>query len=203
MLTLTTAPEHATRRPQPRNHSRQVHGLSGRGATPAPVAAPQLIAHSPEVAAMLTGRCADAFSGDGGGAFRQRPAARDGAYATAYAGHQFGNWAGQLGDGKPSCWARRSRSPASTRAALRAATEGRGPTPLSPRRWPRGAAGRQSANFCVRKRCIISPCPPRGRCRWCSPAIRSSATCSTTANPELEPGAIVCRVAPSFPLRAL
>ena len=39
--------------PNPRNHSRQVQGAFWSRVDPTPVAAPRLIAHSPEVAAML------------------------------------------------------------------------------------------------------------------------------------------------------
>src|SRR6187401_3253076 len=80
---------------------RQVHGALFSRIDPTPVAAPRLIAHSSEVAAMLgigedevhSQRFADVF---GGNALLEgmQP------YAANYGGHQFGNWAGQLGDGR-------------------------------------------------------------------------------------------------------
>ena len=88
--------------PNPNNHSRQVHGAFWSRVTPARVAAPSLLLHSPEVAAMLglsdaqmrSPEMLAALSGNG-----LLPGMET--YATAYAGHQFGNWAGQLGDGQP------------------------------------------------------------------------------------------------------
>ena len=84
-----------------RNHSHQVHGAFWSRVEPTPVAVPRLIAHSPEVAAMLglseaelqTEAMVIALSGNG-----TLPGMET--YATAYGGHQFGNWAGQLGDGR-------------------------------------------------------------------------------------------------------
>ena len=80
---------------------RQVHGALHSSIAPTPVAAPKLIAWSPEVAALLgisaddiaAPRFAQVFGGN---------ALLDGMqpYAANYGGHQFGNWAGQLGDGR-------------------------------------------------------------------------------------------------------
>ena len=85
----------------PRNHSRQVQGAFWSRVEPTPVAAPRLIAHSPEVAAMLglseaelqSPDLIEALSGNG-----NLPGMET--YATVYGGHQFGNWAGQLEIGR-------------------------------------------------------------------------------------------------------
>ena len=85
----------------PRNHSRQVQGAFWSRVDPTPVAAPTLIAYSPEVAATLglsdvqmhSPEMVNALSGNG-----TLPGMVT--YATVYGGHQFGNWAGQLGDGR-------------------------------------------------------------------------------------------------------
>ena len=80
---------------------RQVHGALYSRVQPTPVAAPRLVAWSREVAAMLDIDPADiespAFAQVFGG-----NALLDGMqpYAANYGGHQFGNWAGQLGDGR-------------------------------------------------------------------------------------------------------
>jgi hypothetical protein len=59
-------------------------------------------------------------------------------YASCYGGHQFGQWAGQLGDGRAILLGR-SGQPA--RAALRTAAQGRRPDAvLAPRRRARRAA---------------------------------------------------------------
>jgi len=186
--------------PNPRNHSRQVHGAFWSRVLPAPVAAPQLIAHSPEVAAMLglgdaqmrSPAMVEALSGNG-----LLPGMES--YATAYAGHQFGNWAGQLGDGRAILLGEavtQSGPHAGERFELQ--LKGAGPTPYS-----RRADGRAVLRSSIRE-------------FLCSEAMHHLAVPTTRAlslvltgdqverdmfydgNPELEPGAIVCRVAPSF-----
>jgi hypothetical protein len=58
-------------------------------------------------------------------------------YAANYGGHQFGQWAGQLGDGRAITLGEVVNAP----AALGAAAEGRGPDPVLARgRRPRRAA---------------------------------------------------------------
>ena len=118
-------------------------------------------------------------------------------YAACYGGHQFGNWAGQLGDGRAITLGevvnarRRDAGSCSSRAP--------GPTPYSrTRRRPRGAA-LVAARVPVQR----GDAPPRRAddaraVARRAPASRSCATCSTTAIPQHEPGAVVCRVAPSF-----
>ena len=85
----------------PLNRARQVIGAFWSPVDPTPVAAPRLIAYSPEVAATLglsdtqmhSPEMVNALSGNG-----TLPGMET--YATVYGGHQFGNWAGQLGDGR-------------------------------------------------------------------------------------------------------
>ena len=83
------------------NDIRQVYGAFWSQVMPTPVSQPQLIASSVEVAALLGLTPTDlqqpewvaALSGNG---------LLDGMspFATCYGGHQFGQWAGQLGDGR-------------------------------------------------------------------------------------------------------
>ena len=87
--------------PDDRAVRRQVEGAAWSPVQPTPTAAPRLIAHSAELAAALglddsaltSELFARVFSGnevlDG-----MRPTAMN------YGGHQFGSWAGQLGDGR-------------------------------------------------------------------------------------------------------
>ncbi len=59
-------------------------------------------------------------------------------YAANYGGHQFGNWAGQLGDGRAISLGEVDQR---RRRALGAAAEGRrADAVFAQRRWPRGAA---------------------------------------------------------------
>src|SRR3990172_1846675 len=80
---------------------RQGHGGLYSRVQPTPVAAPRLLAHSREVASLLGITEADvaspAFAQVFGGNVLlagMQP------YAANYGGHQFGHWAGQLGDGR-------------------------------------------------------------------------------------------------------
>jgi len=87
--------------PEPRNFRRQVQKACYSRVMPTPVAAPKLIAYSREVCQLLeldfaaTGEptMAEVFGGN-----RILPSMDP--FAMCYGGHQFGNWAGQLGDGR-------------------------------------------------------------------------------------------------------
>ena len=80
---------------------RQVESALWSRVEPTPVAAPRLLAYSPEMAKVLGLGEADVLSPEfaqvfGGNALLagMEP------YAANYGGHQFGHWAGQLGDGR-------------------------------------------------------------------------------------------------------
>ena len=80
---------------------REVPGAAYSQVMPTPVAAPRLLAHSAEMAATLGFDAADLASDAfaqvfGGNALL--PGMRP--WAANYGGHQFGVWAGQLGDGR-------------------------------------------------------------------------------------------------------
>jgi len=84
---------------------RQVQGAAWSRVQPTPVTAPTLLAWSAETAALL-GLSAQAFDdpqfaqqlAEVMAGNRQLPGMQP--YAACYGGHQFGNWAGQLGDGR-------------------------------------------------------------------------------------------------------
>ena len=87
--------------PEARNFRRQVSGACYSRVTPQAAPAPQLVAWSSEAAALLdlpqepadAHEYAEILAGN---------RVLDGMepIATCYGGHQFGNWAGQLGDGR-------------------------------------------------------------------------------------------------------
>ena len=83
------------------NHARQVNDALWSFAQPTPVKNPQILAYSPDVANML-GLTPDDMQDPelvqtlGGNGVLEGMIT----YATRYGGHQFGNWAGQLGDGR-------------------------------------------------------------------------------------------------------
>ena len=87
--------------PDDRNIRRQVNRAAWSRVAPTPTAGPTLIAHSPEVAAEL-GINHDAVRSDQfARVFSGNEVLDDMApFAMNYGGHQFGNWAGQLGDGR-------------------------------------------------------------------------------------------------------
>ncbi|MFB0974738.1 MAG: protein adenylyltransferase SelO family protein, partial [Tolumonas sp.] len=83
------------------NQPRQVSGALWSAVTPQPVSAPQLIAYSAEVAALL-GVAADDLTQPDWLAALSGNALLPGmtSFATCYGGHQFGNWVPRLGDGR-------------------------------------------------------------------------------------------------------
>jgi uncharacterized protein YdiU (UPF0061 family) len=176
--------------------ARQVAGALYSHVDPSPVSAPHTIAWSPEMAAELGFTSADiaspffaqVFSGNGMLEGMQP-------WASNYGGHQFGVWAGQLGDGRAI-----SLGEAITAQGKRweLQLKGAGTTPYS-----RGADGRAVLRSSIRE-------------FLCSEAMHHLGVPTTRAlslvvtgdmverdmfydgHPQDEPGAIVCRVAPSF-----
>ncbi len=178
------------------NTRRQVHAAMYSRVAPTPVKSPQLVAWSDEVAEELglsqqtiqSQHFADLFTGN---------ALLEGmdTYAMCYGGHQFGNWAGQLGDGRAI-----NLGEVVTKSGdhLALQLKGAGPTPYS-----RSADGLAVLRSSVRE-------------FLCSEAMHHLGVPTTRAlsltltgekvlrdmfydgNAQYEPGAVVCRVSPSF-----
>lgn len=182
--------------PDPRNAIRQVHGACWSDVLPTPVAAPRLLAHSREMAALLELDEADLRTPEmaavlGGNALL--PGMQP--YATCYGGHQFGHWAGQLGDGRAI-----ALGEAVNRAGQRweLQLKGAGPTPYS-----RRADGRAVLRSSIREFLCSEAMHHLG-----VPTTRALSLVATgdavlrdmlyDGHPADEPGAVVCRVAPSF-----
>jgi uncharacterized protein YdiU (UPF0061 family) len=173
-----------------------VHGALFSRIEPTPVAAPRLIAYSPEVAALLdltesdirSPRFAEVF---GGNALLEgmQP------YAANYGGHQFGNWAGQLGDGRAITLGEAINS-RGERWELQ--LKGAGATP-----YARSADGRAVLRSSIREFLCSEAMFHLG-----VPTTRALSLVATgelverdmfyDGRPQMEPGAVVCRVAPSF-----
>ena len=164
--------------------------------TPTPVAAPRLLANSAEMAETLgfgAGEPAsDAFvQVFGGNALL--PGMQP--WAANYGGHQFGVWAGQLGDGRAI-----SLGEVLTASGERweLQLKGAGPTPYS-----RGADGRAVLRSSIREFLCSEAMHHLG-----IPTTRALSLVGTgedvvrdmfyDGHPHAEPGAIVCRTAPSF-----
>jgi uncharacterized protein YdiU (UPF0061 family) len=182
--------------PQTGSQRRQVHGALYSFVEPTPVSAPRLLAHSAEVAALLGIDEAAVASPEfaqvfGGNALLEgmQP------YAAAYGGHQFGHWAGQLGDGRAITLGEIINA-AGERWELQ--LKGAGPTP-----YARTADGRAVLRSSVREFLCSEAMHHLG-----VPTTRALSLVATgdevirdmfyDGHPQAEPGAVVCRVAPSF-----
>jgi serine/tyrosine/threonine adenylyltransferase len=182
--------------PDPSNRRRQVRNAAFSRVSPSVVARPTLIAYATEVAALLdlsqadceSARFAEVFAGN-----RVLPGMEP--YAACYGGHQFGNWAGQLGDGRAITLGEAINQRAE-RWELQ--LKGAGPTPYS-----RTADGRAVLRSSVREFLCSEAMHHLG-----VPTTRALSLVGTgeqvvrdmfyDGHPRAEPGAVVCRVAPSF-----
>ncbi|MEM9518736.1 MAG: YdiU family protein [Actinomycetota bacterium] len=178
------------------NQPRQVHHAAFSRVQPKPTAEPTLLIHSPEVLADLglapEVAHSDAFVGVFSG--NSTLDAMD-PFAMAYGGHQFGNWAGQLGDGR-AIGLGEIVAADGRRHALQ--LKGAGPTPYS-----RRADGLAVLRSSVREFLCSEAMHHLG-----VPTTRALSLATTgdqvmrdmfyDGHPEWETGAVVCRVAPSF-----
>jgi uncharacterized protein YdiU (UPF0061 family) len=180
--------------PEPGPGVRQVAQAWSRVA-PTPVAAPRLLAHSPEMAALLgwdeaqvrAQAFADVFAGNA-----LLPGMDP--FAVNYGGHQFGHWAGQLGDGRAITLGEAVVDGRRWELQLK----GAGPTPYS-----RTADGRAVLRSSIREFLCSEAMHHLG-----VPTTRALSLVATgdavvrdmfyDGHPRAEPGAVVCRVAPSF-----
>ena len=173
------------------NVPRQVANACYTRVNPTPVAAPRLIGWSDDLAQFLGLRkplSPEVFSGN-----RILPGMEP--YAARYGGHQFGHWAGQLGDGRAITLAEMIAADGS-RQELQ--LKGAGLTPYS-----RTADGRAVLRSSLREFLCSEAMHHLG-----VPTTRALSLVTTgeavirdmfyDGNPRPEPGAIVCRVAPSF-----
>jgi serine/tyrosine/threonine adenylyltransferase len=178
------------------NHSRQVHGAFWSRVTPTRVQAPSIIAYSTEVAAMLalseaemrSAELIDALSGNS-----TLPGMET--YATAYGGHQFGNWAGQLGDGR-AIGLGEVIAPDQARYELQ--LKGAGPTPYSRRADGRAVLRSSIREFLCSEAMHYLGVPTTRALSLMLTGDQVERDMFYDGNADLEPGAIVCRVAPSF-----
>ena len=182
--------------PEPRNFRRQVAQACYSHVEPTQASAPRLIGWSAETAELLglpakvdeTGAFAEVFVGN-----RLLPGMAP--IATCYGGHQFGNWAGQLGDGRAINLGE-VRTHDGERWTLQ--LKGAGPTPYS--RTADGLAVlRSSLREFVCSEAMFHLGVPTTR------ALSLALTGEDVVrdilydgHPAPEPGAVVCRVAPSF-----
>ncbi len=175
---------------------RQVLHACWSTAAPSPVSAPRLLAHAREVAGLLGLDEADVHTPAFAATFAGN-VVLDGMqpYAACYGGHQFGHWAGQLGDGRAISLGETVNG-AGERWELQ--LKGAGPTPYS-----RTADGRAVLRSSLREFLCSESMHHLG-----VPTTRALCLVATgdqvlrdmfyNGDAKLEPGAIVCRVSPSF-----
>jgi uncharacterized protein YdiU (UPF0061 family) len=182
--------------PETANFRRQVAGACYSRVNPTAVAAPQLVAYSREVADLLDLSPELCVSEDFTQVFAGNRLVRGmEPYAMCYGGHQFGFWAGQLGDGRAI-----NLGEVINRRGERwiLQLKGAGPTPYS-----RNADGLAVLRSSIREFLCSEAMHHLG-----VPTTRALSVVLTgetvirdmfyNGNPRPEPGAIVCRVAPSF-----
>ncbi len=176
--------------------SRQVEGACYSFVTPTKVRAPTLLAWSEEAAALLgvarpesdTGPVIDVLGGN-------RVLAGMRPFAACYGGHQFGNWAGQLGDGRAMSL---GEVIGSDRQRWEVQLKGAGPTPYSRRSDGRAVLRSSIREFlCSEAMHHLGIPTTRALCLVLTgdPVLRDMFYDGRARH---EPGAIVTRLAPSF-----
>ncbi len=178
------------------SRQRQVSGACFSRVAPTPVRDPQVMAVSDEVVSLLgldpawvaEPAFAEVFGGN---------RLLDGmdAHAMCYGGHQFGNWAGQLGDGRAIALGEVIDAHGNHQMLQ---LKGAGPTPYS-----RSADGLAVLRSSIREFLCSEAMHHLG-----VPTTRALSLVTTgeqvvrdmlyDGHPRPEPGAVVCRVAPSF-----
>lgn len=172
--------------------SRQVLGQCYSRVMPTPVARPQMLAWSGEAAKLLDFEPDPVWTEVLGGN-RVPPEMQP--YSACYGGHQFGHWAGQLGDGRAITLTEVINV---QQQRWEVQIKGAGPTPYS-----RRADGRAVLRSSIREFLCSEAMAHLG-----VPTTRALALVGTgdevvrdmfyDGRPEPEPGAIVTRLSPSF-----
>lgn len=178
-----------------RNHPRAVPGACWSSVEPTPVPAPRLLSWSCEMAAELgltrddveAPWFAEVFAGN-----RRLPGMQP--FAARYGGHQFGHWAGQLGDGRAISLG--EVLGVSGRWELQ--LKGAGPTPYSRRGDGRAVLRSSIREFLCSEAMHHLGIPTTRALSLVLTGDRVMRDMMYDGNPAFEPGAVVCRVSPSF-----
>jgi serine/tyrosine/threonine adenylyltransferase len=178
------------------NETRQITHASWSSVAPTRVAEPAMLAYSREMAATLglddatmqSQAMVNALSGNELLTGMQP-------YATCYGGHQFGHWAGQLGDGR-AIYLGEAINAAGERWEMQ--LKGAGPTPYSRRADGRAVLRSSIREFLCSEAMHHLGIPTTRALSLVATGDRVVRDMFYDGNPQAEQGAIVCRVAPSF-----
>jgi uncharacterized protein YdiU (UPF0061 family) len=182
--------------PERHNHRREVRNACYSLAWPTPVAEPHVLSYSAEAAALLdrteeqcrTPSFAEVLAGN-----RLLPGMQP--FAMRYGGHQFGSWAGQLGDGRAinlgEIVNRRGR-----RWTLQ--LKGAGPTPYSRRADGRAVLRSSLREFVCSEAMYHLGIPTTRALSLVTTGEQVLRDMFYDGHPRHEPGAVICRLAPSF-----
>jgi uncharacterized protein YdiU (UPF0061 family) len=176
--------------------SRPTPGVAWASASPTPVASPRFVAIQGAVCELLSLARADVestemleiLSGN-----RVAPGSEP--FAMAYGGHQFGNWAGQLGDGRAIVLGTHTNAQGE-RFDLQ--LKGAGPTAYSRRADGRAVLRSSLREFVCSEAMHALGIPTTRALSLVLTGDRVVRDMFYDGRPEAEPGAIVCRVSPSF-----
>ena len=173
------------------NAPRQVRGALWSKALPTPVTAPVLLAYSREVAAQL-GLSEEQVRDPAFVSVLAGNTAPPGVtpFAANYGGHQFGHWAGQLGDGRAIGLGELS--------GFELQLKGAGPTPYSRRGDGRAVLRSSIREFLCSEAMHHLGVPTTRALSLVLTGDRVVRDMFYDGHPKPEPGAVVCRVAPSF-----
>lgn len=163
---------------------------------PSPVAAPRLLVWSDAVGAELgikrphaaNGPQAEVLAGN-----RVLPGMQP--YAARYGGHQFGNWAGQLGDGRAMTLVELTGTDGRRRELQ---LKGAGRTPYSRRADGRAVLRSSLREFLCSEAMHYLGVPTTRALSLVATGEPVERDMFYDGNAQDEPGAVVCRVAPSF-----
>jgi uncharacterized protein YdiU (UPF0061 family) len=178
------------------NQCRQVYGSLFSRVAPKIVSRPKLVVYSKDILHKLGLDPAYANSDEFAAIMSGNKLANGmDPYATCYGGHQFGHWAGQLGDGRAINLGEIINTEGN-RWALQ--LKGAGPTPYS----------RQADGFAVLRSSVREYLCSEAMYHLRVPTTRALCLLETgeqirrdmfyDGNAKYEPGAVVCRTAPSF-----
>ena len=178
------------------SHSRHTHGVCWASIQPTPVSNPRLLAYSPEMASRLDIDESDATSETFTRVFSGNQLLPGMApYASRYGGHQFGSWAGQLGDGR-AIGLGETVNARGERWELQ--LKGAGNTPYSRHADGRAVLRSSVREFLCSEAMFHLGVPTTRALSLIASGEKISRDMFYDGNARDEPGAVVCRVAPSF-----